>query len=843
MAVAPTPDQQASEPILKQLGKFSGIYWIANWMELVERFAYYGVRVVLPVFMVAAFEQGGPEFTHIQKGTIYAIWALVQSFVPLFTGGFADRYGYKVNIALSTVLKIIGYLVMGYAIVLAEMLCGMPLKEARPLELDRTYEIFFAGAMFLALGTAIFKPGLQGLIAHQMPKENSSMGWGVFYQMVNIGGFIGPMLAGVLRILDWKYVFLACAIGIALNFIPLLMFREPDHHGDDKEQGPLEVLTSAVKGLLEPRLFFFTICFAGFWLMFYQLFDILPNFIDDWVDSRAAAALVKDAIGGVSLLYVFAGVFALVLGLVVMIRRASNKGIEPISTAILSLAILLCLVGQPLLSADRAAATLQIELQPPVGPRLLAAADEQISTLTSEIEKQATPYNKEVFSGSADVLSRLNDHIRTLQATEDAPSEDAAKELIGKLNAQAKGENRADLVSLLITAKNQVTEFKLRIEQIPEVIPAELAAAASGFVAGLMDQIEGVISVEDSDIDSITRRVTFIFEDGSPAQPSVDAVYRAIAKSSFDDTYRVSVKKPSVGWEGAPRILVPTINEGNLTQEWMINFNALLISLFAFLLGFITGKVRALNAIVVGIVVSAVAIYGLGMSMSGWWILAMIGLFSFGEMTASPTKMRYLASIAPPGKEGLYMGYVNFTVGIGWSIGSIIAGKLYEEGGDKVVLARKYLIEEQGVAKQTVDAISKNDLLPYFQETMNVDAWGTRDLLWETYTPYGMWTLFMWIGLGSMVGIWIYNKVTHAADKNPNHAFNLKGHRFVQIALIPIAGAFIANWILEGGDTSSAVRVQAIMFSGLLFASYLYKPEPYVPAGAQSGPGNDSAED
>ena len=72
---------------------FGFIYWVANWMELVERFAYYGVRVVLPVFMVEVISNGGPEFTHIQKGTIYAIWALVQSFVPIFTGGLADRYG------------------------------------------------------------------------------------------------------------------------------------------------------------------------------------------------------------------------------------------------------------------------------------------------------------------------------------------------------------------------------------------------------------------------------------------------------------------------------------------------------------------------------------------------------------------------------------------------------------------------------------------------------------------------------------------------------------------------------------------------------------------------------
>ena len=117
-------DVEAKVPLLTQLRSFSGIYWIANWMELVERFAYYGVRTVLPVFMVLSISQGGPELTHVQKGTVYAIWALVQSFVPIFTGGFADRYGFKLSIGISTVLKIIGYLLMGYCIALAEAVRG-----------------------------------------------------------------------------------------------------------------------------------------------------------------------------------------------------------------------------------------------------------------------------------------------------------------------------------------------------------------------------------------------------------------------------------------------------------------------------------------------------------------------------------------------------------------------------------------------------------------------------------------------------------------------------------------------------------------------------------------------
>src|SRR6185369_9801 len=80
----------------------------------------------------------------------------------------------------------------------------------------------------LATGTAIFKPGLQGTIATATKRENSSMAWGIFYQTVNIGGFIGPLMAASMRKLAWRNVFLACAAIICINFLFLLTYKEPE---------------------------------------------------------------------------------------------------------------------------------------------------------------------------------------------------------------------------------------------------------------------------------------------------------------------------------------------------------------------------------------------------------------------------------------------------------------------------------------------------------------------------------------------------------------------------------------------------------------------------------------
>jgi MFS family permease len=247
-----------------------------------------------------------------------------------------------------------------------------------------------------------------------------------------------------------------------------------------------------------------------------------------------------------------------------------------------------------------------------------------------------------------------------------------------------------------------------------------------------------------------------------------------------------------------------------------------LISGLAFAVGYATGKLRSLTAIILGIAVSAAAIYALGMSTNGWWILAAIGLFSLGEMLAGPTKLRYLAGIAPPGKEGQYMGYVNFTVGIGWSIGSIVAGHLYEQQGDKVVLARRYLVEERQLAADEVQAISKNDLLPFFERTVGVDAWETRRLLWDKYQPSAMWRIFTLIGAGSMLAIMLYNRIVRAADANPAHGLNTRGGLWVRIFLVPICLILLgATWY----QPSLGLGLNASLF-GLMLAIALTSREP-----------------
>jgi POT family proton-dependent oligopeptide transporter len=242
-------------------------FWVVNIMEMIERLAYYGVRVVIPIYIAQADEIGGLHFTMSDKGFIFMWWALVQSALPVFTGGFADRYGYKKQIVVAILLKGLGYVLMAT---------------------QRDFWPFLAGCLLLAAGTAVFKPPIQGTFVKTLTDSTSGVGWGFFYMVVNIGGFLGPPVAHFLCGYSWPMVFYGCAALVSLNLLWLLTYQEVDS-GADRSTGVWDVLVTTARHLLKVRLIVFILITSVFWAVMMQLWDMLPNFIVDWVDSSSLA--------------------------------------------------------------------------------------------------------------------------------------------------------------------------------------------------------------------------------------------------------------------------------------------------------------------------------------------------------------------------------------------------------------------------------------------------------------------------------------------------------------------------------------------------------------------------
>ena len=81
-----------------QLRSLSATFWLANLVEAVERLAYFGLRVVLPIYLVLPVADGGPEFSHGQKGMIFAVWAAIQAGLPRSSSQSRDRSSQRVTV-------------------------------------------------------------------------------------------------------------------------------------------------------------------------------------------------------------------------------------------------------------------------------------------------------------------------------------------------------------------------------------------------------------------------------------------------------------------------------------------------------------------------------------------------------------------------------------------------------------------------------------------------------------------------------------------------------------------------------------------------------------------------
>jgi hypothetical protein len=387
----------------------------------------------------------------------------------------------------------------------------------------------------LATGTAFFKPSIQGALAHNLRKDNSSVGWGVFYWVVNVGAFLGHFLPGVLLVWSthlpgplhaasesreaWRNLFLASALFTSFNLVLLFTFKDTPS-GASKTETIWQVLLRTLRDVVEPRLLAWLGIMSCFWLMMYQLWDLQPNFIEDWVDSR-----------------------------------------------------------------------------------------------------------------------------------------------------------------------------------------------------GMSESLRGL----------------------------PEGVFGSL------------VKETPRGWM--------------VRQQVLLSANSFFIILGVIGVAWLTRRMRTLTAMLFGMMLATAGLLVAGLTTSAWVLVLGILFFSLGEMATGPKKSEYLALIAPPGKKGLYLGYVNIPVGVGVYAGSKIAGYVYGHFGEKAVLALRYLAENTawGRAKgwdghvaslEATLGVPRTAAMLKLQEVTGLDAVAATRMLWDTYSPHlHVWIPFAVVGVLAVGGLWLFGRM------------------------------------------------------------------------------------
>lgn len=255
--------------ITETFKSFPEVFWASNTMELFERWAWYGFYMAFALYLMESKDTGALGFTAAQKGIIMGTGSMLLYFLPLFTGAIADRIGYKVVLLLSYTMYVSGYYM---------------------LSAFESYEMIFAAYIYLAVAGALFKPIISAMISKTTNSQNASIGFGIFYMMINIGGFIGPFIAGAIYKKSWDWVFYISMITISINYLFVLFsFKEPGRENQKTREPLLRVFYQALVNITTTlsnwKYVLFLFIMIAFWTAFNQLYYAFPVFVDDWVNT------------------------------------------------------------------------------------------------------------------------------------------------------------------------------------------------------------------------------------------------------------------------------------------------------------------------------------------------------------------------------------------------------------------------------------------------------------------------------------------------------------------------------------------------------------------------------
>jgi MFS family permease len=137
-----------------------------------------------------------------------------------------------------------------------------------------------------AVGGSLIKPSIVGTVARTTTKETASLGYSIYYTLVNFGGAVGPMLAMLVRRnVGISYVLvMSSLITLALVVGTLLFYREPPRPA---EAPPPTSMAKVVRDMVTVfgnlRFMAFLVIFSGFWAMFWHVFYALPFYVRDYL--------------------------------------------------------------------------------------------------------------------------------------------------------------------------------------------------------------------------------------------------------------------------------------------------------------------------------------------------------------------------------------------------------------------------------------------------------------------------------------------------------------------------------------------------------------------------------
>src|SRR5437660_4121358 len=166
--------------------------------EMWERFSYYGMRAFLILYMTAPVAAGGLGFADARAASIYGTYTGSVWGAAILGGLVADRVlGQYRSVLVGGIIIAAGHFTLAF--------------KALPA--------FYSGLALIVIGTGLLKPNVSTLVGslYEPGDKRRDAGFSIFYMGINLGAFIGPLIAVFLaQRVDWHIGFACAGMGMVL---------------------------------------------------------------------------------------------------------------------------------------------------------------------------------------------------------------------------------------------------------------------------------------------------------------------------------------------------------------------------------------------------------------------------------------------------------------------------------------------------------------------------------------------------------------------------------------------------------------------------------------------------
>ncbi len=260
---------------------FHRSFWVANSLELFERLAYYAQAAVMSIFL-----RNHLHFSEVDAGTLSSIFGGFVYLLPIFAGTFADKYGFRKAFSFAFLVMAIGY----FSVFAVGSPLYAPFSHMFPL-----FWVLVFVLIFTAVGESFIKPSVLGTIAVSSRPETRSLGYAIYYTLVNVGGATGPVIAYIFRDkIGIDSVYIVSAVTCALMFLGTLIFyKEPEAALEFEQPSLGQKLKDMIHVMSNGRFMAFLLIFSLYWIMFWQVFVIIPFYLTDFISKSAPFEIIE----------------------------------------------------------------------------------------------------------------------------------------------------------------------------------------------------------------------------------------------------------------------------------------------------------------------------------------------------------------------------------------------------------------------------------------------------------------------------------------------------------------------------------------------------------------------